>query len=26
MRRTLAALQPSENGSFLNHDHQPLAW
>lgn len=26
MRRTLAALKPSENGSFLNHDHQPLAW
>ena len=26
LRETLAALKPSENGSFLNHDHQPLAW
>jgi NAD(P)-dependent dehydrogenase (short-subunit alcohol dehydrogenase family) len=26
MRRTLAALQPADNGAFLNHDGQPLAW
>ncbi len=26
MRRTLAALTPAQNGSFLNHDGTPLAW
>jgi NAD(P)-dependent dehydrogenase (short-subunit alcohol dehydrogenase family) len=26
MRRTLAALTPADNGRFLNHDGQPLAW
>jgi NAD(P)-dependent dehydrogenase (short-subunit alcohol dehydrogenase family) len=26
MRRTLAALQPADNGGFFNHDGQPLAW
>lgn len=26
MRRTLAALKPADNGSFFNHDGQPLAW
>jgi NAD(P)-dependent dehydrogenase (short-subunit alcohol dehydrogenase family) len=26
LRRTLAALTPADNGSFLNHDGQPLAW
>jgi NAD(P)-dependent dehydrogenase (short-subunit alcohol dehydrogenase family) len=26
MRRTLAALQPKDNGAYLNHDGQPLAW
>jgi NAD(P)-dependent dehydrogenase (short-subunit alcohol dehydrogenase family) len=26
MRRTLAALSPADNGGFLNHDGQPLAW
>jgi NAD(P)-dependent dehydrogenase (short-subunit alcohol dehydrogenase family) len=26
MRRTLAGLGPQDNGSFLNHDGQPLAW
>jgi NAD(P)-dependent dehydrogenase (short-subunit alcohol dehydrogenase family) len=26
MRRTLAALKPADNGSFLNHDGQALAW
>ena len=26
IRRTLAALTPADNGSFLNHDGQPLAW
>lgn len=26
MRTTVAALQPVQNGSFLNHDGQPLAW
>lgn len=26
MRRTLAGLQPKDNGAYLNHDGQPLAW
>lgn len=26
MRRTLAGLAASDNGSFFNHDGQPLAW
>lgn len=26
IRRTLAALKPSDNGGFFNHDGQPLAW
>ncbi len=26
MRRTLAGLQPSDNGGFFNHDGQALAW
>jgi NAD(P)-dependent dehydrogenase (short-subunit alcohol dehydrogenase family) len=26
LRRTLAALTPADNGCFLNHDGQPLAW
>jgi NAD(P)-dependent dehydrogenase (short-subunit alcohol dehydrogenase family) len=26
MRRTLAGLGPHDNGRFLNHDGQPLAW
>ncbi|WP_374567752.1 SDR family oxidoreductase [Ideonella sp.] len=26
LRRTLAALTPADNGAFLNHDGQPLAW
>ena len=26
MLRTLAALTPADNGCFLNHDGQPLAW
>lgn len=26
LRRTLAALTTADNGSFLNHDGQPLAW
>lgn len=26
MRRTIGALTPAANGSFLNHDGQPLAW
>jgi NAD(P)-dependent dehydrogenase (short-subunit alcohol dehydrogenase family) len=26
MRRTLAALQPADNGGFFNHDGKPLAW
>jgi len=26
MRSTLAALTPADNGRFLNHDGQPLAW
>ena len=26
MRRTLATLQPADNGGFFNHDGQPLAW
>lgn len=26
MRRTLAALTPADNGRFLNHDGQALAW
>jgi NAD(P)-dependent dehydrogenase (short-subunit alcohol dehydrogenase family) len=26
LRRTLAALTPADNGTFLNHDGQPLAW
>ena len=26
MRRTLGALQPKDNGAYLNHDGQPLAW
>jgi NAD(P)-dependent dehydrogenase (short-subunit alcohol dehydrogenase family) len=26
MRRTLAALQPADNGGFFNHDGQPLRW
>jgi NAD(P)-dependent dehydrogenase (short-subunit alcohol dehydrogenase family) len=26
LRRTLAALAPADNGAFLNHDGQPLAW
>ena len=26
MRRTLAGLQPRDNGAYLNHDGQPLAW
>ena len=26
LRRTLASLTPADNGRFLNHDGQPLAW
>jgi NAD(P)-dependent dehydrogenase (short-subunit alcohol dehydrogenase family) len=26
IRRTLAGLRPADNGGFLNHDGQPLAW
>jgi NAD(P)-dependent dehydrogenase (short-subunit alcohol dehydrogenase family) len=26
LRATVAGLQPSQNGSFLNHDGQPLGW
>jgi hypothetical protein len=26
LRRTLAALTPADNGRFLNHDGQALAW
>jgi NAD(P)-dependent dehydrogenase (short-subunit alcohol dehydrogenase family) len=26
MRRTLVALKTTDNGAFLNHDGQPLAW
>ena len=26
LRHTLAALTPADNGRFLNHDGQPLAW
>jgi NAD(P)-dependent dehydrogenase (short-subunit alcohol dehydrogenase family) len=26
MRRTLAGLQPADNGGFFNHDGQPLQW
>ena len=26
MRRTLAGLRPQDNGAYLNHDGQPLAW
>jgi NAD(P)-dependent dehydrogenase (short-subunit alcohol dehydrogenase family) len=26
MRRTLAGLQPADNGGYLNHDGQPLDW
>ncbi len=26
MRRTLAGLQPQDNGAYLNHDGLPLAW
>jgi hypothetical protein len=26
MRRTLAALTAADNGAYLNHDGQPLAW
>ena len=26
IRRTLARLKPADNGRFLNHDGQPLAW
>jgi NAD(P)-dependent dehydrogenase (short-subunit alcohol dehydrogenase family) len=26
MRRTIAALRPSQNGAFLDHDGSPLAW
>ncbi len=26
MRRTLAGLQPADNGRYLNHDGEPLAW
>ena len=26
MRRTLAGLQVADNGAYLNHDGQPLAW
>ena len=26
IRRTLAALNPADNGGFFNHDGQPLAW
>jgi NAD(P)-dependent dehydrogenase (short-subunit alcohol dehydrogenase family) len=26
LRRTLAQLTPADNGRFLNHDGQPLAW
>jgi NAD(P)-dependent dehydrogenase (short-subunit alcohol dehydrogenase family) len=26
LRRTLAAVQPSANGSFLNHDGTPIPW
>lgn len=26
MRRTLAGLQAADNGAYLNHDGQPLAW
>jgi len=26
IRRTLAGLQPSQNGSFLNHDGTPIDW
>ena len=26
MRRTLAAVRPGQNGSFLNHDGRPIGW
>jgi NAD(P)-dependent dehydrogenase (short-subunit alcohol dehydrogenase family) len=26
LRRTLAALQPADNGAYLNFDGQPLSW
>jgi NAD(P)-dependent dehydrogenase (short-subunit alcohol dehydrogenase family) len=26
MRRTIASLQPAQNGHFLNHDGSPIAW
>lgn len=26
LRRALAALQPADNGAFLNHDGSPIAW
>jgi hypothetical protein len=26
LRRTIAALVPSDNGRFLNHDGSPLPW
>jgi hypothetical protein len=26
LRATVAGLEPRHNGSFLNHDGQPLAW
>lgn len=26
MRRTLAAVKPAQNGSFLNHDGSPIGW
>jgi len=26
VRRTIAALTPSQNGAFLNHDGSPIAW
>lgn len=26
LRRVIAGLQPADNGSFLNHDGQPIAW
>ena len=26
LRATLAGLTPADNGRFLNHDGQPLAW
>jgi hypothetical protein len=26
LRATVTRLTPADNGSFLNHDGQPLAW